>query len=228
VTPEIQVLRDGPYRVTGVPLVRMRPAVDAEGVKVDWERGDEVPHDDPVDLCRCGRSTTMPFCDGSEQEGEFDGRESASREPYADRSWRFEAGPLVMTDNPSLCSNAAFCEAIGADAWNLAEKASDPAVRERLLGMIRRCPSGRLAYFAPPDERSVEEDLREEIAVVENGPYWVRGGIPVHSADGFQYEVRNRMTLCRCGASRNKPFCDGSHLRTGFRDPPSIAQRSSE
>jgi CDGSH-type Zn-finger protein len=47
---------------------------------------------------------------------------------------------------------------------------------------------------------------------------WVRGGIPVISADGFAYEVRNRVTLCRCGASANKPFCDGSHYKISFRD----------
>ena len=51
-----------------------------------------------------------------------------------------------------------------------------------------------------------------------SGPLWLRGGIPVISADGFAYEVRNRMTLCRCGASANKPFCDGSHFKVGFRD----------
>jgi len=223
--PEIQVTPNGPYRVTGgVPLVRMRPVVNAEGVKVDWERGSELPGDGVVELCRCGRSATMPFCDGSEQEAGFDGTETADREPYADRSWKYEAGPLILTDNPSLCASAAFCEAIGEDAWSLAEKAADPDVRERLLGMVRRCPSGRLAYLAPPDDVPVEEDLPQEIAVVENGPYWVRGGITVRSADGSAYEVRNRTALCRCGASRNKPFCDGSHLRVRFRDASPAAQ----
>jgi CDGSH-type Zn-finger protein len=47
----------------------------------------------------------------------------------------------------------------------------------------------------------------------------VRGGVRVTGADGQDYEVRNRVTLCRCGASANKPFCDGSHQETGFTDP---------
>jgi CDGSH-type Zn-finger protein len=46
----------------------------------------------------------------------------------------------------------------------------------------------------------------------------VRGGIPVVGADGVTYEVRNRQALCRCGASSNKPFCDGSHASIGFKD----------
>jgi CDGSH-type Zn-finger protein len=45
------------------------------------------------------------------------------------------------------------------------------------------------------------------------GPLWVKGGIPVEAADGFEYEKRNRVTLCRCGRSGHKPFCDGSHLK---------------
>ena len=41
----------------------------------------------------------------------------------------------------------------------------------------------------------------------------------MESADGTTYEIRNRVTLCRCGASQNKPFCDGSHWEVEFRDP---------
>ncbi|WP_257790068.1 CDGSH iron-sulfur domain-containing protein [Acidovorax carolinensis] len=50
------------------------------------------------------------------------------------------------------------------------------------------------------------------------GPIGLRGGVQLVGADGFAYEVRNRMALCRCGASKNKPFCDGSHISTGFSD----------
>ena len=49
-------------------------------------------------------------------------------------------------------------------------------------------------------------------AAGEHGPLWVRGGIPVMSADGKPYAIRNRVTLCRCGKSGNKPFCDGSRI----------------
>ena len=59
--------------------------------------------------------------------------------------------------------------------------------------------------FAP----SIE--IIEEPAAGHLGPIWVRGGIPVHSSDGAPYEVSNRVALCRCGRSANKPFCDGQH-----------------
>ncbi|WP_298253461.1 CDGSH iron-sulfur domain-containing protein [Bradyrhizobium sp.] len=71
-----------------------------------------------------------------------------------------------------------------------------------------------------PDDRT---GLPVSIGLVEDpldgcsGPLWLRGGIAVISADGFEYEVRNRVTLCRCGASKNKPFCDGTHASIKFQ-----------
>ena len=83
--------------------------------------------------------------------------------------------------------------------------------------MISLCPSGRLVETTPSGEDR-EPAFEPSIGVIRDGPIWVRGGIPVESADGFTYEIRNRVTLCRCGHSSNKPFCDGSHSAVGFRD----------
>jgi hypothetical protein len=72
--------------------------------------------------------------------------------------------------------------------------------------------------------QAIEPKLEPSIGVIEDtakgisGPLWARGGIPIFSADGEPYEVRNRVTLCRCGASKNKPFCDGTHAAIGFTD----------
>ena len=63
----------------------------------------------------------------------------------------------------------------------------------------------------------IEPNLEKSIGAIEDpaigtfGPLWIRGGIPIYSADDKLYEVRNRVTLCRCGKSTNKPFCDSSH-----------------
>ena len=87
-----------------------------------------------------------------------------------------------------------------------------------------RCPSGRLVVWDRATDEPFEPDLEPSIGLIEDpsvgvsGPLWVRGGIPVVSAEGVEYEPRNRMTLCRCGASRNKPFCDGTHAAIGFVD----------
>jgi CDGSH-type Zn-finger protein len=217
--PLIRVLPNGPYRVTGVALIRTRPVIDGEGDKVDWELGPELDPGPTYDLCRCGESAAKPFCDGTEERVGFNGTETADGRAYADRAWRFGEGPVVLTDDPSICSVAAFCHAAGTDVWELAEQTSDPKAQDQLKRMVRRCPSGRLGYILPPDDDPVEETLSPEVRVIDNGPYWVVGGVAVEAADGRRYEVRNRITLCRCGRSRNKPFCDGSHIRARFKEP---------
>jgi CDGSH-type Zn-finger protein len=214
----IKIAEDGPYRVTGAPLVRMRRVPDEDGEMLRWERGAILHHDETYDLCRCGQSATKPFCDGTERTNGFDGTETADRGPTADRRFEYGDGPVALTDDQTLCARATFCDARSTDAWALAEQTEDPEKRAMLIRMVQRCPSGRLAYHLPPDPSFVEEDLSPEIAVVDDGPLWVRGRIPVEAADGFEYEVRNRVTLCRCGNSKNKPFCDGSHVRTKFTD----------
>jgi nucleotide-binding universal stress UspA family protein/nitrite reductase/ring-hydroxylating ferredoxin subunit len=78
-----------------------------------------------------------------------------------------------------------------------------------MIGMIERCPSGALTYEI--EEAINEPDIPREISVVDDGPLWVTGGIPITRSDGIPLEIRNRITLCRCGRSGNKPLCDGSH-----------------
>jgi CDGSH-type Zn-finger protein len=216
--PRIKVVEDGPYRVIGVPVVRMRKVVDDDAEVARWERGPATREDGPYELCRCGQSGTKPFCDGVEKTIRFEGTETADRSPTVDRRSEYGEDPIVLSDDRTLCARAAFCETRVTDAWTLARQAEDPGRRAMLTRMVERCPSGRLAYHVPPDPAPIEEELPQEIAVVDDGPLWVRGGIPIEAADGFEYEVRNRVTLCRCGHSSNKPFCDGSHVRAGFTD----------
>jgi hypothetical protein len=84
--------------------------------------------------------------------------------------------------------------------------------------MVHHCPSGRLVVSPSEDAPAEEPEFTPSVAIVPDGPLWVRGGIPVEAPDGFTYEVRNRVTLCRCGHSKNKPYCDGTHAEVGFTD----------
>jgi CDGSH-type Zn-finger protein len=221
-SPRIKVVKDGPYLVEGeVHVFRTRPVIDAEGDRVEWERREDVDHEGTFELCRCGRSTTMPYCDRAGEKEGFDGTETADRGPTMGRREQWGEGPaVVLTDDVSLCSTAAFCHRGNTDVWELAEGATgDPKGLALLTDMVRRCPSGRLVLHRLPAGEADEEDLAQEIGVIDNGPLWIRGGIPVEAADGFQYEVRNRVTLCRCGQSTNKPFCDSTHVKIRFLDP---------
>jgi hypothetical protein len=102
--------------------------------------------------------------------------------------------------------------------WQLVRKSENPEARDTAIEEVCNCPSGRLVIFDNATGKEIEPEFEKSIVVVESpqskeqGPLWVRGGIPIESADGKQYEIWNRVTLCRCGKSRNKPFCDGSHV----------------
>lgn len=214
----VEVGENGPYKVTGAALLRMRKARNDAGEPIDWERREPIDAEAEYWLCRCGGSANKPFCDGTHNGNGFDGTETADRGPTAGRRKEYGGEAIVLTDDESLCEHAAFCVAGQASAWKLARRGNAGEDRERVLHMVACCPSGRLEAHGPDDGERIEPALPVEVAVVDDGPLWVRGGIPVVAADGHGYEVRNRVTLCRCGASKNKPLCDGSHSEVGFSD----------
>ncbi len=212
----IQVTRDGPYMVHGgVPLRRQIIVSDANGDPEHWREGEPYPAGETYALCRCGKSATWPFCDGTHHQVQFDGTETASREPYLEQAEETRGPDLRLTDVLILCSNAGFCTPQGG-TWDLTERSGDPEARETAVEQACNCPSGRLVAWEK-DGPAIEPELEPSIGVMENpltgirGPIWVRGGIPIEAADGTVYEVRNRLTLCGCGTSGNKPFCDGCH-----------------
>jgi hypothetical protein len=99
------------------------------------------------------------------------------------------------------------------------EQSDDGKVLAEIIAMIDRCPSGTLTYTLEPDGEIIEANLPKEVGVIPNGPIWITGGIPVQRSDGQPLETRNRVTLCRCGASSKMPLCDGSHKDIGFSAP---------
>jgi CDGSH-type Zn-finger protein len=220
---KITVTPNGPYLVSGsVPLAKQHIVTNAEGESLDWREGHRYPVEAKYALCRCGQSSNKPFCDGTHQKVGFDGTETASRETVAAQAKTFPGPKLKLLDAESLCASGRFCDTFG-QIWNLIERTDDPKARAIVEKQAAHCPAGRLVVV---DEKghAIEPKLHPSIGLVEDtanevaGPLWVRGGVPVVAADGKPYEVRNRQTLCRCGASQNKPFCDGSHVSIHFTD----------
>jgi CDGSH-type Zn-finger protein len=221
---KITITKNGPYLVQGgAPLAEQRIEVNDEGESVEWHEGKTFPPSDSYALCRCGHSKGKPFCDGSHKTAGFDGTETASREPFEEQAKRIEGPKLQLDDAESLCAFARFCDRLGG-VWGLVEISDRERAAKTAEHEATRCPSGRLVVRHVKDGKAVEPPLTPSIGLVHDtekkigGPIWVRGGIPVVGADGHAYEVRNRVTLCRCGASSNKPFCDGSHASIEFQD----------
>ena len=216
--PRVRVSKDGPYLVSGgIPLTKQIIGIDAAGDSYKWSEGQKCPSKDNYALCRCGRSKNKPFCDGTHNKVNFDGTETASREPYLNQAKRIDGPALELTDAVELCASARFCERAGG-IWNLTEQSEDSEAKRIAIEEAGNCPSGRLVVW-DKNGKDIEPKFEPSIGLVEDpqegmrGPIWVRGGIPVESADGSTYEIRNRVALCRCGKSSNKPFCDGSHCK---------------
>ena len=124
-------------------------------------------------------------------------------------------GEEVLADDRSLCIMAGFCHTRTTSVWDLFQE-DTPARRQVMRQMVENCPSGRIVLLRSADGSVDESALAPEIAVLPGGPLWVRGNLQVIGADGREWEARNRVTLCRCGASNNKPFCDAAHAKIHF------------
>ena len=216
---KITVTKNGPYIVTGgVPIVVAEICNDNEGYCRTWKIVDRYPVKEQSALCRCGHSENRPFCDGTHAKTRFNGTETAGNEPYLNHPEIIRGPELELTDYHGLCVHARFCMRAGG-IWNLTEQSGIPESRDTAIEEACNCPSGRLVIRDLRSGELVEPVLEKSIVVIEypakgeHGPLWVRGSIPVISADGKPYTIRNRVTLCRCGKSGNKPFCDGSHVQ---------------
>lgn len=221
---KIVVSKDGPYIVSGnVPLDIQIITPNEEGLSWEWKRAKSFETNGDFSLCRCGHSNNKPFCDNSHMRVKFDGRETATRRPYIRQAEVSEGPTLNLSDAEDLCAFARFCDP-GGKIWGLIDQTDDPEARKLVIREANHCPSGRLVVHDKKTGQEIENKLAPAIGIVEDpalgcsGPLWVRGGVPIESADGTPYEARNRVTLCRCGASVNKPFCNGSHASIKFKD----------
>ncbi|HUY63126.1 MAG TPA: CDGSH iron-sulfur domain-containing protein [Acidimicrobiales bacterium] len=217
----IEIQPDGPYLVKGKPPLTRRAVVRSEHDEpMTWRTTARLDTGETYALCRCGGSSNKPFCDGTHLTNGFDGTESAPVDNYDERATTYVGHRVVVRDDRAICEHAGFCGNRVSNVWKMVggPAIEDSVVRAQMMAMIERCPSGALSYRMEADQDDVEPDLPVGIAVTAEGPYFVSGGIEVQRADGAAFETRNRVTLCRCGASSNKPLCDGSHKKVGIVD----------
>ena len=224
----VTVSKDGPYIMSGnARLAEQAIVANANGESLRWQEGKAYGAREKCALCRCGHSHNAPFCDGTHTKIGFDGTETAERTPYSAQATIFDGPIFALLDARHLCADGRFCDPNGK-VWNQVAHTDDPEIREIFLRQVHHCPAGRLVAFDKEAGKTIEETLPVSIGLIEDpvehcsGPIWLRGGIALTSADGYQYEIRNRMTVCRCGASKNKPFCDGSHTSIKFKAKTSV------
>lgn len=222
---KIKVTKDGPYLVSGnLPLQKEIIKSDEAGNSIDWTKGEKMPEKETFGLCRCGESKAKPYCDGTHAKIKFDGTETAPLEGFDERAELTRGPELLLQDDRTLCAGLRFCHNKKGRVWDLAENSDNPENKKEAISQTCKCLSGRLAVSEADSDKNIEPEFEAQIGIVEDpvrcvsGPLAVKGGIPIESTDGKIYETRNRVTLCRCGKSKNKPFCDASHVSAQFND----------
>jgi CDGSH-type Zn-finger protein len=220
---KIQITENGPYLISGgLPLAKETIISDGEGTATEWLKGDRYTNQENYALCRCGKSKNKPYCDSTHVKICFDGTETAPRTNIYENAEKTTGPELLLIDAEHLCAAARFCHRAGG-TWDLVEKPSDTVSKKIAIEEVCDCPSGRLVITDRKTGKTIEPRFEPSISLVEDpykevsGPIWVKGGVNLQSANGAQYETRNRVTLCRCGSSQNKPFCDSTHIHIGFR-----------
>lgn len=218
---KIKILPNGPYQVTALKNLTLEVNTPNQNNVLEGRVISTFDVQDEIHLCRCGQSKNAPFCDGSHLTAHFDGTETADRTDYLARSEVFEGDDMQLLDD-ERCAFARFCHRERGEVWTLTENSSDPENKREAIEGASRCPSGRLT--ARVHGELVEETFEDTIAVSEDlqkgvsASLNIRGDFSLESADGTPYEKRNRLALCRCGHSKNKPFCDASHVNYEFND----------
>lgn len=220
---KIKIIKDGPYLVSGnIPLSEL-VITNSNGSNF-YKKGREIKTDDSYALCRCGHSKNKPFCDGSHKDVNFSGKTTASKEEFSKQAIKYTGKNIVLEDVEGLCAFARFCHHEDKNVWDLTEYANTKDEENLAVKLACDCPAGRLVAHDKESGEAIEPAYEESIVVLQDsscacsGPLWVRGGIAIEDEDGTILEKRNRVTLCRCGESQNKPFCDATHVGIKFKD----------
>ena len=215
-TKLVKITKNGPYIISGnIPLIKAVIEADEEGYPFTWNETEKYSLPPTYRLCRCGKSENKPYCDNHHKITKFDGKETAQNDDFMDNAKTFDGPELILLDNKELCVGSGFCTRAG-NIWNLTTNSDNPKNKVVAIQEASDCPSGRLVLY-DKEKNSLEPLFEQSIVVTEDeegipGPLWIRGGIQVNSVINESYQKRNRVSLCRCGRSQNKPLCDGSHL----------------
>ena len=202
--PTIECKVDGPYLVKDLEAFAN-------------SKGDGIACKPVMALCRCGGSATKPFCDGTHRKNGFSGARQSEPEHKRDT---YRGKLITIYDDRSICAHSARCTdnlasvfKYGSEPWIDPDGGSVEAV----IDAIRKCPSGALSY-AVNDVEAPAQQRAPGITVTKDGPYAIAGAIALTGQACEAVAPGECYTLCRCGASKNTPFCDGSHWNAGFRD----------
>lgn len=201
----IEIIKNGPYAAYNIKLMI-------------GSNGDIIDTKPKMILCRCGHSDNKPFCDGTHLEINF--KDDKEEDRVEDKVIAYEGKNITVYDNRGVCSHIGYCTNLLPEVFDKSKfKWIDPdgADARDIIRICELCPSGALSYSLPGGGRIKKVgNQKKKIKISpgpygKNGPFDIKGGIELKSEEDFEPECEEHYSLCRCGASKNKPFCDGSH-----------------
>ena len=203
---KVQLRKNGPYIVEGQFTL-------ADGALQSEQR---------VALCRCGESKNKPLCDGAHKQINFESEDCGQ----AGKSQNYDGEKFTVSYDPVICIHAGECVQGAPSVFDYeAAVANKPWIKPNagtaadIKAIVARCPSGALRYTSADEKDQELPDAASSVQVTQNGPYFLRGNVEIVTADGEKAGDEVRVALCRCGQSKNKPFCDNSHQKVGFKAP---------
>ena len=201
---KVKVTENGPYILSGVDTMTRMP----DGKSYDVAGN--------VAMCRCGGSKNKPFCDGTHKKIGFRGDKDPGRTPG--QREQYAAAGITIHDNRGLCAHAGRCTdglpavfKLRQEPW-IDPEAGSP---DEIAGTIKQCPSGALSYAVAGTEHR-DRGGDPSVSFVPNGPYVFRGGAELEGTELLEGGTTDHFALCRCGHSKNKPFCSGAHWDVQF------------
>lgn len=209
----ITAIKNGPFILSNIDKI-YSPAGAAIHIEQDTA------------ICRCGESMDMPFCDGMHTVFGF--TDEKDPDYTKDETMVFEGKEIKVYFNRSVCSHRGLCFEELPEVFQMHNKEGgilpDEAKPEDIIRICKACPSGALSHALKGEERICAVNADEPIVKIAqrrygyDGPLEIEGDIEFIDSDGMRPECSNHYVLCRCGQSKNMPFCSGEHWRAKFLD----------
>lgn len=203
-----------------IVIVKAGPIIVNDLENFEYANGKRIETKPRMALCRCGKSEFKPYCDRKHLDFGFKGEREI--EPDSKRISRYKAKTLTIYFDKTICSHSAVCLNSLPEVFDVERFPwVDPygASEKKIMEVIEKCPTGALSYTTDDGKTCCENIHREpKIIVQDNGPFDIEGGIELKDEYNSKPFVEEHYSLCRCGKSKNAPFCDGAHNHYYFED----------
>jgi uncharacterized Fe-S cluster protein YjdI len=142
-------------------------------------------------------------------------------------SFKYSNGEITVLWKPGICIHSGICWKGLNEVFNPRQKPwinMQGANTDRIKEQVKKCPSGALSYHdndkeitEHPEQWAVSADEKLKVVASADGPYLINSPCVIVHPDGREEEKPGKVALCRCGSSKNKPYCDGTHKKIGFK-----------